>query len=261
MSEYIDVDAVGEAIYNQSFTLGAEVSDARSDILEMILQNIIRHTLTGNNNITTHYVEDGTHYEDVTTTDPLVLNIQGWMAELFYYNHELYRRVMVYIAQTAHLPVIGGFVATYLGDVAYIVNFIYERVRNLIKLYDEYIKQNKHDKNVSGYDDDLITFDESKRLGFQLACLENLRISRLPISISIPRVGVFHSMMLKNYEWDQDKSYYQAKVTMSFQQVRRTQTILTKLSNGTVTTREAEPPILRERAQIDGSTATARTGG
>lgn len=246
MSESIDVEAVGQAIYNQSFELQADTSDARSDILETILQNVLRHTITGNNNITTHYVEEGIHYEDVSTTDPLSLTVQGWMAELFYNNHALYRKALAYIVQTAHLPVIGGFVATYLSDVAFIVNFIYERVRNLLALYDEYIKRNQHDKNQSGYDDNLITFDESKRLGFQLACLENLRISRLPISISIPRVGVFHEMMLKNYEWDQDKSYYQAKVTLTFQQIRRTQTILTRISNGTVTMREAEPAILTD---------------
>ena len=212
------------------------------NVVETVFQTVLRHTITGNNNITTHYVENGINYEDVSTTDPLTITIQGWMAELFYKQSTLVRRALVMIAQTANIPIIGGFIATELSSIAFIVNSIYERLKALFETLEHYALQDWAQE--SGYEGDLITFDESKRLGFQLAVLEGLRQARTPIDIALPRVGVFHNMMLKNYEWDQDKSYYQAKITLTFQQIRNAYTLRTPIKDSTVSIREAEPSLI-----------------
>ena len=208
--------------------------------LEMILQNIMRHTITGDNNITTHYVESGTDIQDVTTTNPLTITVEGWMADLAYSMSPIFQWLLTKVVQTAHVPVIGGFVSTELSSIVYIVNLLYEQVRSLLDLYNIYIAGNTNTTLKSGYDDNLITFQEDLRLGHQLAILENMRLSRLPISLTIPRVGTFHNMCLQHYDWDQTKSYYQAKVVITFQQIRETRTVLTRLVNGTVKERESE---------------------
>lgn len=221
--------------------------DTQDHHLEVILDNIMRHTITGDNNITTHYVESGTNISDVTTTNPLTITVQGWMADICYSMNPVFQWVLTQIVQTANVPIIGGFVATKLSSVLFLVNLIYERVRKLLEWYNsthELFGTPRIGEEIarppSGYNDSLIEFDENMKLGYQLAALEATRISRTPMSLTIPRIGTFHNMCLKNYEWDQDKSYYQAKVTITFQQVRFTRTVLTRLVNGTVKERESE---------------------
>ena len=213
------------------------------DVVETVFQNVLRHTITGNNNITTHYVENGINYEDVTTTDPLTVTIEGWMAELFYHTAPIFRRVMELVVQTSHIPLVGGFISTELSSIAYILSFVYDRLRTAVDIFQKYALANWSEE--SGYDDTLIEFDESKRLGYQLAVLEGLRQRRLPINMTIPRVGTFYNMLLKNYEWDQDKSYYQAKITLTFRQARNTSTLLAEIKNDIVATREAEPNVIQ----------------
>lgn len=217
-----------------------EEQSTQDHTLEIILQNIMRHKIIGSNNITTHYTESGTDIQDVTTTNPLTIEVEGWMADLAYSMNPVFQWLLTQVVQTANVPVVGGIVATELSTIVYIVNLIYEYVRSMIELYNKYIKQEVEVVPKSGYDDSLIDFQEDKRLGYQLAVLENMRLTRLPISLTIPRVGTFHNMCLANYDWDQTKSYYQAKVTITFQQVRETRTVLTRLVNSTVKERESE---------------------
>lgn len=216
--------------------------------LEVILQNIMRHRITGENNITTHYIESGTDIQDVTTTNPLTIEVEGWMADIAYSMHPVFQWLLAKIVQTANVPIIGGFVATRLTSITFVINLLYEQIRYFLDWYNKYFNRLNDETTVppwkthpkSSYDDPLITFEEDKKLGYQLSLLEDLRLTRLPISLTIPRVGTFHNMVLKNYVWDQDKSYYQAKMTLVFQQVRTTRTVLTRLVNGTVKERESE---------------------
>lgn len=224
---------------------GGIVNTNMNSALEIIFDNIMRHTIHGHNNITNHYVEDGIAIQDTTTVDPLTITVQGWMADLVYKINPIYSTVMSWVVQTAKIPIIGGIVATELANPVIIVNAIYERVRNAVEsiltLKDKFTGTSRQ-KATSGYSLPFITFDEDMKLGYQTAVLENLRVSRLPVDISLPRIGVFHNMYVEDYEWDQDKAYYQAKISITFKQIRTTQTILTRVSNDSVTHKEAEAP-------------------
>lgn len=232
----INVRDIATALYKKII----EEESTQDHKLEVILQNIMRHKIRGDNNITTHYIESGTDIQDVSTTNPLTIEVQGWMADIAYSMNPVFQWILTQVVQTAHVPVIGGIIATELTSITYIVNLIYEQVRDLIANYNKYISKEIKATTKSGYDDSLIDFQEDMRLGYQLAVLENMRLTRLPISLTIPRVGTFHNMCLQHYDWDQTKSYYQANVTITFQQIRPTRTILTRLVNGTVKERESE---------------------
>lgn len=235
---------------------GGITATDNSQVIEIIFDNIMRHTINGHNNITNHYVEDGIAIQDTTTVDPLTLTVQGWMGDLVYQANPLFGKILKWLVQTAKIPIIGGIVATNLSSPLILINAIFERVRGILTTIQTLNTKTVNNKTVnailgkvtgisgtrvvSGYNLPFITFDEEKKLGYQAAVLENLRSSRLPVDVSLPRIGVFHNMYVEDYELDQDKSYYQAKVTIVFKQVRTTQTILTRLSNDTVTHREAE---------------------
>lgn len=236
-----DVQEVAKTLVLQGGIVNTDMSSA----LEIIFDNITRHTIRGHNNITNHYVEDGIAIQDTTTVDPLTITIQGWMADLVYKINPIYSTIMSWVVQAAKIPIIGGIMATELANPVIIVNAIYERVRNAVEsiltLRDKFTGTSRQ-KATSGYNLPFITFDEDMKLGYQTAVLENLRASRLPVDISLPRIGVFHNMYVEDYEWDQDKAYYQAKISITFKQIRTTQTILTRVSNDSVTHKEAEAP-------------------
>ena len=220
------------------------VSKSNTDnALEIIFDNIMRHTIHGHNNITNHYVEDGSAIQDTTTVDPLTITVQGWMADLVYKINPLYSSVLGWVVQTAKIPIIGGIVATELSSPVIIVNAIYERVRNAVEsiltLRDKFTGTSRQ-KATSGYSLPFITFDEEMKLGYQTAVLENLRVSRLPVNISLPRIGVFHDMYIEDYEWDQDKAYYQAKITITFKQIRTAKVVSTKIKSTVVEHNEKE---------------------
>ena len=235
----VDVQTVAKQIVLEGIAEATNMDKA----LDIIFDNYIRHTIRGHNNITNYYVEDGTAIQDTSTVDPLTVTVQGWMADLVYSMDPRIEKILTYIVQSANIPILGGFISTGLTSVLYVVNLIYEQVLSLIETYKKYsqlLKGTQGAKANSGYKLPFITFDENKKLGYQTAVLENLRVARLPVDVVLPRIGVFHNMYVEDYEWDQDKAYYQAKITITFKQLRTTETILTKLSNATVTHREAE---------------------
>lgn len=234
-----DVQEASKTIVLQG---GISVSNT-SNAVEIIFDNITRHTIRGHNNITNHYIEDGVAIQDTTTVDPLTVTVQGWMADLVYKVNPLYSSVMGWVVQTAKIPIIGGIVATELANPVIIVNAIYERVRSAVEsiltLRDKFTGTSRQ-KATSGYNLPFITFDEEMKLGYQTAVLENLRASRLPVDISLPRIGVFHDMYVEDYEWDQDKAYYQAKISITFKQIRTAKIVTTKIKSTVVEQNEAE---------------------
>lgn len=235
----VNVEEVAQAI-----VLEAQAQMTNADVaLDIIFDNIMRHTITGHNHITDHYVENGTPIEDTSSVGPLIITVQGWMADLTYSMNPVARKILQYLVQTANVPIIGGIAATRLSSVLFIINAIYERVKNVISTIENInalFGNGGNSKRQSGYNLPFITFDEDKKLGYQLAVLEGLRTSRLPINLSLPRIGVFHNLYVEDYDWEQDKSYYQAKITLTLKQLRTTEVVLTRLSNSTVTQREAE---------------------